>query len=84
MWEWLFGKKKREEEIEHWASANALYTRYKTVNGHVFEVSVYPDPESPATFLVKSNGLVIGRIWAADNGVSLGISDLKGPLKHVW
>jgi hypothetical protein len=77
----LFGK--RKEPIEHWASKNALYVKYKTSDDIDFEVSVYPDPESPATFLIKANGLVIGRVWADDNGVSLGVSDTIGPLKYV-
>lgn len=77
----LFGK--RREPVEHWASKNALYARYETADGITFEVSVYPDPQMPATFLVKANGLVVGRIWVDDNGVSLGVSDTVGPLKHV-
>lgn len=75
--------RKRREPVEHWASKNALYIRYRTADEIDFEVSVYPDPLSPATFLVKANGLVIGRIWVDDNGVSIGVSDTIGPLKHV-
>ncbi len=77
-------KNLRREPVMHWAANHALYTRYETTNGDVFEVSVYPDPASPATFLVKSNGLIMGRIWVDDNGMSLGISDTVAPMKFTY
>lgn len=63
MLEWLHGIYKRKEPIEHWASKNAIYTKYRTPDGDSIEVEVHTDPYNPAAFLIKSNGAVVGRFW---------------------
>jgi hypothetical protein len=62
MFKWLFYKKRREP-IEHWASKHTLLSKYKNSNGDVVEISVEIDQYTPATFLIKSHGLIIGRFW---------------------
>jgi hypothetical protein len=79
----FFGLFKKKLPVVTWQNNGALYVRYKTSYGHTFEVAVYPDPKSQATFLVKANGSVIGRFWVEDDGARLGVSDTVAPLKYV-
>jgi len=80
---WPFSRRIRPPvEVEF--PRQAVKVRYKTVDGDRYEVSVYPDPANPAIFIIKSNDIVVARVWVDDNGVSLGVSDTVAPLRHVY
>ena len=69
--------------VQHNVVGTSLHTTYVTSKAKAMEIVVRPDPKNPATFLVQANGVVVGRVWVEDNGLSLGVSDLVSPIKFV-
>lgn len=78
---WILWGDKRP--VQHNVVGLSIHTTYVTTKAKVMEIVVQPDPQNPATFLVKANGTLVGRVWVEDNGLSLGVSDLVSPIKFV-
>lgn len=82
MFKWIFNRKPKPV-VKNWTDRNVLYFKYKTIYNHDFEVSVYPDVKVPGTFIIKSNGLEIGRVGVSDDGSRLIISGTVAPPSFV-